>query len=186
MPNQEITIFDEDALRALVADHQKLKQMVVDLQRQVEERNRQDRSILQPIIGKATGEAGSVDGTRAVILQNATRHDGEYDTLQVDAKSWVGAATPAAEANVLIWRSPFGLWHFLADSMLIGKLDAELTAGGSATMSIWTGAGGSESDSTENVTVYDWLLGSGQTVASGKKVVVAYINGVPYVIAAEC
>lgn len=72
---------------------------------------------------------------------------------------------------------------------LIGKLDGSLSQGSTATVSIWIGAGGSESDSGVNVevAVRDWLMKSGATaIASGKKVVVRRINGVPYVTEAEC
>lgn len=72
---------------------------------------------------------------------------------------------------------------------VIGKLDAPLSQGSTADVSIWIGAGGSESDSGVNVEVAarDWLMKSGATdIASGKKVVVRRINGVPYVTEAEC
>jgi hypothetical protein len=69
---------------------------------------------------------------------------------------------------------------------VIGKLDGTLSKGSSVAMSIWKGAGGSETDSTLNVTVYDWLLATGQTIASGIKVKAEFVNGVLYVTAAEC
>jgi len=70
---------------------------------------------------------------------------------------------------------------------VIGKLDGALSQGGSATVSIWGGEGGEETDTNVDVVAYDWLLESGaDDIASGKKVVVEWINGVPYVTAAEC
>ncbi len=70
---------------------------------------------------------------------------------------------------------------------LIGKLDEALEAGGSATMSIWTGEPGSESDSGEDEEVYDWLeKAGGSGISSGKKVIAISINGYSYVLGAEC
>lgn len=68
----------------------------------------------------------------------------------------------------------------------IGKLDATMSPAGSAVVSIWSGTAGSEADTTVNITAYDWLLATGQTIASGKKVIGVFINGIPYVISAEC
>jgi hypothetical protein len=71
-----------------------------------------------------------------------------------------------------------------------GKLDGALTFGGSATLSIWRWSGSAEVDTTEDITVYDWLLASGQTVASGRKVVAVKMETATgfrwYVISAEC
>lgn len=66
--------------------------------------------------------------------------------------------------------------------MHIGVLDGALSAGGTATMSIWDGG----SDTTENITVNDWLLPTGGEVASGANVIVGLVAGEWYVIAAEC
>jgi hypothetical protein len=70
---------------------------------------------------------------------------------------------------------------------IIGKLDGALSQGGSATVSVWGGAGGSEADTDVNITVQDWLMKTGATaIASGKKVVCQFINGVWYATEAEC
>ena len=68
----------------------------------------------------------------------------------------------------------------------IGVLDADLTYNASATVSIYTGAGGSATDSGDNVTAYCWLLGAGDTIESGSHVVVGYNGDHWEVIAAEC
>ncbi len=67
---------------------------------------------------------------------------------------------------------------------LFGKLDDELTKGGTATMSIWTESPLADSGDNEEVT--DWLLGTGETIAVGKKVVATRYYGVWYVTSAEC
>lgn len=70
----------------------------------------------------------------------------------------------------------------------IGKLNGTLSVGGSAAVSVWKGTANSESDETGlDVTCYDWLMKSGATaIASGKKVVVKWINGIWYIVEAEC
>ena len=69
---------------------------------------------------------------------------------------------------------------------LIGKLDGALAVGGTQTVSIWADHDGSEVDTTFNVTARDWMLQTGESVASGKKVALSWINGAWYVTAAEC
>jgi hypothetical protein len=67
-----------------------------------------------------------------------------------------------------------------------GKLDGSQSYQGSATLSVWAWNGSAEADTGEDVTVYDWLLPSGGSIASGKKVVAAYVGGRWYVVSAEC
>lgn len=71
---------------------------------------------------------------------------------------------------------------------LRGKLDGTLSENGSATMSIWSFGGGSNADTGVNVTVYDDILASGQTITSGKVVHAGYEweSDRYYVFAAEC
>lgn len=72
---------------------------------------------------------------------------------------------------------------------IIGKLAGTLSQGGSATVNVWeSSTPGTEAViSSLTVTARDWLMKSGATaIASGKKVVVEWINGVPYVTEAEC
>lgn len=73
-------------------------------------------------------------------------------------------------------------------TQLLGKLASPLSQGGSATVDIWCGAGGSEANAGfDAITAYDWLMKVGATaIASGKKVVCELINGVWYVVEAEC
>jgi len=72
--------------------------------------------------------------------------------------------------------------------IIIGKLAGALSYGSSATVNVWGGAAGSEAViSSLTVTGNDWLMKSGaDDIASGKKVVVQWINGQPYVTEAEC
>lgn len=70
--------------------------------------------------------------------------------------------------------------------ILRGKLDGTQSYQGSAVMSVWAWNGTAEADTGENVTVYDWHLSSGQTIASGKQVTAAFVGGRWYVVAAQC
>lgn len=71
-----------------------------------------------------------------------------------------------------------------------GKLDGQLVAEGSATMSVWEvdPDTGDWVDSGNNITVYDWCLKSGSAIAAGKKVIVAQLlqSRRFVVITAEC
>jgi hypothetical protein len=76
---------------------------------------------------------------------------------------------------------------FTSAGICIGKLDGSLSQGSYATVSKWTCAGGSFSDTGDNVTAYDWLMKSGATaIASGKKVVYVMIGDTMVILEAEC
>lgn len=71
--------------------------------------------------------------------------------------------------------------------IVIGKLATTLNQGSTATFNVWSGAGGSESViSSMTITVRDWLLPSGESIASGKKGIAQFINGAWYLTQAEC
>lgn len=63
------------------------------------------------------------------------------------------------------------------DHLLMGKLDGTLSFEGSATMSIWAYNGSAYADTTADITVYDWLLDTGDSIASGTQVVAAFVGG---------
>jgi hypothetical protein len=62
---------------------------------------------------------------------------------------------------------------------LVGKLDGDLAAGSSATMSIWEGS--TLADSGRDITVYDWFLPAGKKLASGARVAAVWNSGKWYV-----
>ena len=70
-------------------------------------------------------------------------------------------------------------------STVHGVLDGTLTQGSSATLSVYSGP---STDTGANVTVYDFMLASGQTVAAGAHAFAALdaTDGLYYVIAAPC
>lgn len=68
----------------------------------------------------------------------------------------------------------------------IGKLDGALSYQGSATMSEWSFNGSADADTGINETVYDWLLLSGQSIATGTQVVAARAGEQWRVIGAQC
>lgn len=68
-----------------------------------------------------------------------------------------------------------------------GKLDGEMSYQGTQTVSIWRWNGSAMADTTLNVTARDWLLSSGQTIASGKQVVIMrHPSGQWFVVGAQC
>lgn len=69
-----------------------------------------------------------------------------------------------------------------------GVLDGALSYQGSATMSVWAWDGSAEADSTADVTVYDWTLSSGQSIAAGKRVSACwdFASNRYYVVQAQC
>lgn len=74
-------------------------------------------------------------------------------------------------------------------ALAIGKMYTQLTYQGDAQMDIWASTDGvaTETQTTDPaITVYDWLLKTGQTVDVGVKVIAAKINHRWYVIAAQC
>lgn len=72
------------------------------------------------------------------------------------------------------------------DQRIKGKLDGVLNFGSTATMSVWAWNGAAEADTTENVTVNDWLLSSGQSVASGTQIWASLSQGRYYADGAQC
>ena len=66
---------------------------------------------------------------------------------------------------------------------VLGKTDAAHAKAASGTVSIWAGTAGSESDTTINVT---GVWNSFAAVAITKWVEVEWINGQPFLVAAEC
>ncbi len=78
------------------------------------------------------------------------------------------------------------LAQFLPITRVKGKLDGTLSAGSTATLSIWYGPAGSEVDTGWNVTIRDWLMKAGDSVASGKKAWAEFDGDAWYLTQAEC
>ncbi len=116
-------------------------------------------------LGANQGKASSSTGQPADLNE-------EVELLFDDdnvAISWLDIVTPSS-------------------SIIRGKLAGTLSAGLSATLNVWGWNGSAEAATGKTLTVYDWLLMSGQTIASGKKVTATLDIGSNryYVIAAEC
>ncbi len=96
----------------------------------------------------------------------------------------------AEEVGWVIWRKDTQHWELLTGFpnpyFKIGVLDSDLAYRSSATMSVYTGAGGSETDSGENITVWDWLLSPGDSIPAGSNVIAGWNGFAWYVFAAEC
>lgn len=68
-----------------------------------------------------------------------------------------------------------------------GKLDGSMSYDGTATVSIWRWNGSAMADTGENVTVRDWLLSSGQTIATGTRVIVMkHRSNQWFLVGAQC
>jgi hypothetical protein len=97
----------------------------------------------------------------------------------------------AGERHLTFWHPAAGQripipgvqWHF-------GKLSETLAAGGSATVEVWQvdPSSGDHEDSTFSVTAYDWLLSTGDSLASGTAVMILqHLQSKRwYVFAASC
>ncbi len=77
-----------------------------------------------------------------------------------------------------IWMPDMQRWEIVAlqQNVWVGKLDATLSPGGSATVSLWwpNDTTGAMEDSGKDITAHDWLLASGTTLSGGSKVTVQY------------
>lgn len=95
--------------------------------------------------------------------------------------------TPIGQDWITIGRTKFGKWVpvYTSDTQIVfGKMDEQIAAGETKTMSVWGGT--TLSDTGENLEVTDWLLSGGDTIASGKKVICVRYHGSWYIQAAEC
>ena len=80
-----------------------------------------------------------------------------------------------------------GLVNITTALPIIAKLDEELSSGGYATASIWTGIDGTIEDTGIDITVYDWLLLVGDTsLPTLARVIAQYIDGNWVVVQASC
>ena len=68
-----------------------------------------------------------------------------------------------------------------------GILDTDMTCGGSATVSVWADDG-TDADTGDDITAWDWLLLTGQSMDAGTKVVVGYdpLSDKNYVLTGSC
>lgn len=113
------------------------------------------------------------------------------ETVTFDVYDPTGSVNAdAEEAGWVIWRKDSQRWElitgFQGTFCKIGILDGDLDYGSSATMSVYTGAGNAETDSGEDITVYDWLLQAGDSIPAGTKVIAIWNGFCWYVTAAEC
>lgn len=86
-----------------------------------------------------------------------------YPTVALTGERTMLFSHSVAGRNVIF---PFTAWH-------IAKLTDDLSAGSTSTADIWEVQASGHGDSDKNVTVYDWLLPSGETITSGSEVIVA-------------
>ena len=110
-------------------------------------------------------------------------------TEEITVWDFVGRSATSGSFGYAIDREVPGRWEFLRGgdgAIKIGILDGALAYHSSATASIYSGTPNSETDSTENVTAYCWLLKAGESLAAGTRVMLAQVGGSWYVMAAAC
>ena len=71
-----------------------------------------------------------------------------------------------------------------AGNLKLAKLNSTLDVGSTCKASIWSGD--PLTDSGDDLDVYDWLLGAGESLDAGTKVVIALLSDKWYVIQASC
>jgi hypothetical protein len=139
------------------------------------------------------GTGAAVPGHAECTIHKMVYNDDE-DEWRVEETNFTKevynlASAPITRASKspfsLAIRDKYGKWigGFGGPQMILGVLDGIMSYQGSATVSIWDGT----SDTGQDITAYDWLLSSGQSLANGKKVVVLpHANGKYYVVGAQC
>jgi hypothetical protein len=196
----EINSLDDGSLRALAEALRYVKNQLRDLQEQQARQNR-DSAPIAMYVCKATSEIAafntstSVPGTGTAKIysrrgSNTTRTSGGTMTnTEQEFTVFNLSSTVANNTFIFCIRDAFGdYWVYDGAGVRIAVLDGDLAHGGSATASVYIANAGTESDSGENVTVYDFdMIGSGNEIVATTKVFIANVNGYWYVInAAAC
>lgn len=146
--------------------------------------------LLDPIVDDGFGLA-VVDGIVAAKIDiDSAYHlyaDIADDSVRLTS-NWYGSAEILYKEQISSdWYAIVRMGPFAAPSYP-GKVNSSLSYEGSAQVSIWEYDSG-WSDTGEDVSVvYDWLLASGQSIASGKKVDIQFnqLSNVWRVLNAEC
>lgn len=142
--------------------------------------------------GTGVGQENDIPGSAVCDIYKISHSEDRLYEVEGFTKTVrnISISTIAGNTWVLVVRDKFGDWFAVVggSGTKRGKLDDILSYQGNATMSVWAWNGSAEADTTENITVYDWLLSSGQTVASGKQVTAAWdeASGRYYLIGAQC
>ncbi len=143
--------------------------------------------LLGPLIDGAVGEA-VISGVCQVQIDVVSAAD---TTCGADVGDTAKLKSGAGSNSILWKESGTGTkWTVVriggggGNILKFAKLDATLDAGSSCQASVWEGD--PLADSGDNLTVNDWLLGTGESLASGTKVVILLVSGNWYVIQASC
>lgn len=187
----EVYTFDEQSIVKLSRMVHKLQHEVTTLRERLAHSYSAD-SVQGFYIAAADDEVTARSDTdvgtgKAKLYRVKTDNSLELITRSVDVVNMSTSAI-SNDTYFTVTRDPFGRWvtgGLASGGNLWGKLDTTLSAGSSATMSVWESDGVTQTDTGDNVTVYDMVLGSG-SIAAGKRVATAVMNGFNVVIAAEC
>lgn len=145
--------------------------------------------MLSPCAAGGIGKAMILGAAWAKIDVNNAAH--EFATIKAGTQTSLKSA--ASPGYPIVWKeSGTGLRLCLVlvggaggAGLRHGKLSAALT-GPTATVNCVVWAGTTPAATSETLSVGCWLLGTSETIASGAKVDLAFINGGWQVVAAEC
>lgn len=115
------------------------------------------------------------------------------DLRNLSFKRMVYNLTPAkvpGSIYVLVHKTKFGVWVLGrgagSNGLVFARLNGALNAGSSVGASIYEFNGTSWSDSGDDETVYDWLMGTGESIADTTKIIAGFYGDYRIVIAARC
>ncbi len=143
--------------------------------------------LLEPLADGVIGEA-IISGVCQVQIDVASAAD---TTCGADVDDTAKLKSGAGSNSILWKESGTGTkWAVVriggggGNILKLAKLNAALSAGSSCQASVWEGD--PLADSGDDLTVNDWLLGTGESLDSGTKVVILLVSGNWYVIQASC
>lgn len=139
-------------------------------------------------IGKAAanitaGSQGNVTPWQLSRDDDDVLSEAATDDDDIEIHDWLEAGIGSGDRVVMLRHPRSGeLIALTPISLRIGKTDASHSKGASGTISLYSGTGGSASDTTENVTAYNRFA----DLDSGKWCLLAYIGGGWELVAGEC
>lgn len=106
MPDEPAYAFDHQSVEKLAADHRRLKAQVRNLEQFIGDAIAGGHSPSPPLLGVATGSAGTVSGTHKFYVQNGAVGSEFNEGSQQVAAQWLTSQAPSADQKALLFRSP--------------------------------------------------------------------------------
>ena len=159
----------------------------------------ENRGVWTPPVYHNTVPVKILSNDAAEVLFNNTRYGKDGETVNEKERVYFSNPQSLSVASGdmgLLWYDRtigsenyknYNLFMTTGFPTKLAKLNGSLSAGGSASASVWAWNGSAIADTGEDVTVYDWLMKAGATaIASGKKIVFTSSGGINIVTEAEC